>query len=95
MGNKPLLHKWGTKLNYMSGHGALINIENKGLSDIQNYRELRLLESITPYWIKVEHIKGSNNSFADALSRLPSKTEPFQNILNATATKRQGKLGLM
>ena len=59
-----------------SDHRALINIENKDLSEIQNNRELILLESITPYLIKVEHKKSSNDSFADTLSRLPSKTEP-------------------
>ena len=40
-----------------------------------------MLESITPYWTKVEHIKASNNSFSDALSRLPSKTEPMQEYI--------------
>ena len=35
---------------------ALINIENKDLAEITNHRELRLLESITPYNIKLKHI---------------------------------------
>ena len=52
-----------------------MNIENKDLSKVTNNRELKLLESITPYNIKVKHIPADKNTFADALSRLPSKSD--------------------
>ena len=62
-----MVHK--TKLN------ASQTIENKDLSEVTNNRELKLLESMTPYNIKVKHIPADKNTFADALSRLPSKSD--------------------
>ena len=53
----------------------MVNIENKDLSEVTNNRELKLLESMTPYNIKVKHIPADKNTFADALSRLPSKSD--------------------
>ena len=55
-------------------HKALSNIENNDLAEVTNNRELRILESITPYNIVVKHIPADKNTFADALSRLPSRT---------------------
>ena len=58
----------------LQDHKALTNIENKDLAEVTNNRELRLLESITPYNIKVKHIPVDRNTLADALCRLPSQT---------------------
>ena len=53
----------------------MVNIENKDLSEVTNNRELKLLESMTPHNIKVKHKPADKNTFADALSRLPSRTD--------------------
>ena len=60
------------EIECFTDHKALVNIENKDLAEVTNNRELRLLESITPYNIIVKHIPADKNTFADALSRLPS-----------------------
>ena len=61
------------EIEYFTDHKVLVNIENKDLAEVTNNRELRLLESITPYNIIVKHIPADKNTFADALSRLPSR----------------------
>ena len=63
------------QIECFTDHNPLVNIENKDLSEVTNNRELKLLESRTPYNIKVKHIPADKNTFADALSRLPSKTD--------------------
>ena len=64
-----------TQIECFTDHKSLVNIENKDLAEVTNNRELKLLESITPYNIKVKHIPADKNTFADALSRLPSKID--------------------
>ena len=64
-----------SRIECFTDHKSLVNIENKDLSEVTNNRELKLLESMTPYNIKVKHIPADKNSFADALSRLPSKND--------------------
>ena len=64
-----------SQIECFTDHKSLVNIENKDLSEVTNNRELKLLESMTPYNIKVKHIPADRHMFADALSRLPSKSD--------------------
>ena len=55
-------------------HAPLVGLEKKDEAQIKNARIVGLLEKMTPYNIKIGHIKGADNSCADALSMqlLPS-----------------------
>ena len=64
-----------TQIECFTDHKSLANIENKDFAEVTNNSELKLLESITPYNIKLRHIPADKNTFADALSRLPSKSD--------------------
>ena len=50
------------QIECFTDHESLVNIENKDLAEVTNNRELKLLESITPYNIKVKHIPAANFS---------------------------------
>ena len=72
----------GRPFTLRTDHGALLTLLQRHSPTRKSAKFARWLERLSPFDYNVEHIKGSDNCIADALSRLPQESDDQSEAIN-------------